>query len=50
MNAYQMLLILGFPPAVAEASAAPEIFLTEADDKTDTGEPPAATSPAGARR
>lgn len=32
MNAFQMLLILGFPPSVAAASVAPEIFCTEATD------------------
>ena len=27
MNAFQMLLVLGFPPEVAAASVAPETFL-----------------------
>lgn len=32
MNAFQMLLILGFPPAVAAASVAPEIFTDDTSD------------------
>lgn len=40
MNAFQMLLILGFPPAVAAASVAPETFLTDARETTDAAEAP----------
>lgn len=41
MNAFQMLVILGFPPAVAAASVAPETFRREANETITAPKAPA---------